>query len=152
MRLLQLTFTLLLATATLSLTGCSKEATNDLSEPKIAVTYAALDGCWQLTHWQGSTLDEATYLYIEFDRSTRRYTMWDNIDSMYATDTTGTFTVTEERDGSYTLTGTYDHGVGDWNYAYRVTLHSEGEEMEWLSRDEAQWMEFRRIDSVPELY
>ena len=92
------------------------------------------------------------YLYIEFDRSTRRYTMWDNIGSMYATDTTGTFTITEERDGSYTLTGTYDHGVGDWNYAYRVTLHSEGEGMEWISRDEAQWMEFRRIDSMPELY
>ena len=95
---------------------------------------------------------EDTYLYIEFDRREHRYTIWDNIDSMYATDTTGTFAITEEEDGTYTLSGTYDYGVGDWSSDYRVTLSNEGERMQWISRSGSfQTMDFVRIEAIPEL-
>ena len=77
--------------------------------------------------------------------------MWDNIDSMYATDTTGTFAINEEEDGTYTLSGTYDYGVGDWSSDYRVELTNEGERMQWLSLDGThQVMDFVRVAEIPE--
>ena len=150
MRLINRLFATLTIVATLFAAGCEKPAPLP-TEEKIAVTYAALDGCWQMTMWQGAPIAEETYLYIEFDRKERRYTMWDNIDSMYATDTTGTFTITEEEDGTYTLSGTYDFGVGDWSSDYRVELDDEGESMKWISRSGShQVMNFVRIAEIPE--
>lgn len=149
MRLLQRLVATLIIVATIA--GCEKPAPLP-TEEKIAVTYAALDGCWQLSMWQGAPMAEDTYLYIEFDRREHRYTMWDNIDSMYATDTTGTFAITEEEDGTYTLSGTYDYGVGDWSSDYRVTLSNKGERMQWISRSGSfQTMDFVRIEAIPEL-
>ena len=149
MRLLQRLVATLIIVATIA--GCEKPAPLP-TEEKIAVTYAALDGCWQLSMWQGAPRAEDTYLYIEFDRREHRYTMWDNIDSMYATDTTGTFAITEEEDGTYTLSGTYDYGVGDWSSDYRVTLSNKGERMQWISRSGSfQTMDFVRIEAIPEL-
>ena len=149
MRLLQRLVATLIVVATIA--GCEKPAPLP-TEEKIAVTYAALDGCWQLSMWQGAPMAEDTYLYIEFDRREHRYTMWDNIDSMYATDTTGTFAITEEEDGTYTLSGTYDYGVGDWSSDYHVTLSNEGERMQWISRSGSfQAMDFVRIEAIPEL-
>ena len=149
MRLLQRLVATLIVVATIA--GCEKPAPLP-TEEKIAVTYAALDGCWQLSMWQGAPMAEDTYLYIEFDRREHRYTMWDNIDSMYATDTTGTFAITEEEDGTYTLSGTYDYGVGDWSSDYRVELTNEGERMQWISRSGSfQAMDFVRIEAIPEL-
>ena len=149
MRLLQRLVATLIVVATIA--GCEKPAPLP-TEEKIAVTYAALDGCWQLSMWQGAPMAENTYLYIEFDRREHRYTIWDNIDSMYATDTTGTFAITEEEDGTYTLSGTYDYGVGDWSSDYHVTLSNEGERMQWISRSGSfQAMDFVRIEAIPEL-
>ena len=149
MRLLQRLVATLIVVATIA--GCEKPAPLP-TEEKIAVTYAALDGCWQLSMWQGAPMAEDTYLYIEFDRREHRYTIWDNIDSMYATDTTGTFAITEEEDGTYTLSGTYDYGVGDWSSDYRVTLSNQGERMQWISRSGSfQTMDFVRIEAIPEL-
>ena len=149
MRLLQRIVATLIVVATIA--GCEKPAPLP-TEEKIAVTYAALDGCWRLSMWQGAPMAEDTYLYIEFDRREHRYPLWDNIDSMYATDTTGTFAITEEEDGTYTLSGTYDYGVGDWSSDYRVELTNKGERMQWISRSGSfQTMDFVRIEAIPEL-
>ena len=79
--------------------------------------------------------------------------MWDNLNSMYATDTSGTFTITPEEDGTYTLSGTYDYGVGDWNNEYRVTLSEGGNRMIWWTkREPCEVMEFHRIEEIPEIY
>ncbi len=148
MRLLNRLIATLIVVATIA--GCEKPAPLPTQE-KIAVTYAALDGCWQLSMWQGAPIAEDTYLYIEFDRKEHRYTMWDNIDSMYATDTTGTFALTEEEVGTYTLSGTYDYGVGDWSCDYRVELTNEGNDMRWVSLSGShQVMNFVRVAEIPE--
>ena len=140
----------LIATTTFAV-SCEKPAPLP-TEERIAVTYSALDGCWQLEMWQGRPIAEETYLYIDFDRREHHYTMWDNIDSMYATDTTGTFNITEEEDGTYTLSGTYDYGMGDWSCDYQVILWNKGERMQWISRDGSfQAMDFVRIEAIPEL-
>lgn len=148
MRLLNRLIATLIVVATIA--GCEKPAPLPTQE-KIAVTYAALDGCWQLSMWQGAPIAEDTYLYIEFDRKEHRYTMWDNIDSMYATDTTGKFALTEEEDGTYTLSGTYDYGVGDWSCDYRVEITNEGNDMRWVSLSGShQVMNFVRVAEIPE--
>ena len=149
MRLINRLWAVMLMAATLAVVGCEKPAPQPTEKP-MAVTYSALDGAWQLTMWQGTELAEDTYLYIEFDRSSRHYTMWDNIDSMYATDTTGTFTITEEEDGTYTLSGTYDYGVGDWSNDYRVVLTHGGDHMQWRALSANQTMDFVRVEAIPE--
>ena len=150
MRLLNPLVAALTVVATLLAAGCEKPAPLP-NEKSMAVTYATLDGSWQLTMWQGTPMAEDTYLSIEFDRREHRYTMWDNIDSMYATDTTGTFAITEEEDGTYTLSGTYDYGVGDWSSEYQVILWNKGKNMKWKSRNGShQVMDFVRVDEIPE--
>lgn len=150
MRLFYRLLAIVLIAATTFAVSCEKPVPLP-TEERIAVTYSALDGCWQLTMWQGASMAEDTYLYIEFDRKEHRYTMWDNINSMYATDTTGTFAITEEEDGTYTLSGTYDYGMGDWGSDYRVELTNEGERMQWLSLDGThQVMDFVRVEAIPE--
>ena len=150
MKLLRAFFANLLLITTLTTAGCEKPAPLPEERPMV-VNYAALEGAWQLTHWQGAPLEANSYLYVEFYRSERRYTIWDNIGSMYATDTTGTFTITEEVDGTYTLSGTYDYGVGDWSNTYEVTLRDNGERMQWRARGASEVMDFERIDEIPEL-
>ena len=149
MRLLNRLVAALTVVATLLAAGCEKPAPLP-NEKSMAVTYATLDGSWQLTMWQGTPMAEDTYLYIEFDRREHRYTMWDNIDSMYATDTTGSFSISEEEDGSYTLTGTYDYGMGEWSYAYMVTLDEGGNRMVWRARGASEVMVFERVAEIPE--
>ena len=59
MRLInRLLATLLIATATL-IAGCEKPAPLP-NEKSMTVTYATLDGCWQLTMWQGTPMAEDT--------------------------------------------------------------------------------------------
>ena len=152
MRLINRLVATLLIAATTLIAGCEKPAPMPTVE-QTPVTYAAIDGCWQLTMWQGEPIADDTYLYIEFDRTTHTYVMWDNLNSMYAVDVTGSFTITAEEDGRYTLSGTYDYGKGDWNSNYYVELHDEGERMQWYSLDGThQVMDFQRIADIPELY
>ncbi len=150
MRHLHNIYVALLAIVALTTVGCEKPAPLP-SDERVAVTYNSLDGCWELSYWQGAPLAEDTYLYIEFDRTEHRYTMWDNLNSMYATDTTGTFAITEEEDGTYTLSGTYDYGVGDWNDEYKVELSEGGNRMKWWSKGTNEVMDFERIADIPEI-
>ena len=147
-------FLMIAAIVAITLTyGCKKETPdNNETQPTIAVTYSLLNGAWELVAWDGAPLAEGTYLYVEFDRTEHRYTMWDNLNSMYATDTSGTFTITEEEDGSYILSGTYDYGVGDWHAEYRVELSNGGDRMQWWSKSTNEVMDFVRIAEIPEIY
>jgi hypothetical protein len=135
----------------ISTMSCEKPAPLP-SDEKVAATYYNIDGCWELSQLNGQPLQEDTYLYIEFSRSDHRYQMWDNLNSMYGTTTTGTFAISEEEDGTYTLSGTYDYGVGDWNSCYMVTLSDGGNKMQWWRRGADQVMEFEHISEIPEIY
>ena len=150
MRLINRLVATLLIVATTLIAGCEKPAPIPTVKP-IAVTYAALDGCWQLSMWQGRPIADDTNLYIEFDRTTRTYVMWDNLNSMYAVESTGAFVITAEEDGTYTLSGTYDYGKGDWSSDYSVTLSDEGRSMKWISQSGSfQAMDFVQIAEIPE--
>ena len=119
------------------------------SDEHVAVTYYNIAGCWELYYLNGRPLQKDTYLYIEFSGGDHSYQMWDNFDSMYGVCTTGTFCITEEEDGSYTLTGNYDHGAGDWSSDYKVEMF-DIDSMQWRSST-GECLDFRRIASIPEI-
>ena len=142
--------TLLLILA-LGATSCEKPAPLPQEQNSMAVSYDVIAGAWQLSHWQGAELAEGTHLYIELDIE-QRYTMWDNINSMYSRKTTGSYNITQEEDGSYTLSGAYDNGVGKWSNTYDIKLIGDGTRMQWKARKGNQTMDFIYVGTLPELY
>lgn len=136
--------------ATVANYGCKQREINDLSQPSVAVTYSLIDGAWQMVEWQGKPLAEGLYLYVEFDRTEQHFEMWENIGSMYARNTKGSFRIEQDEYDRYILCGTYDYGVGDWNDEYEVTATSENE-MIWRSTTTQEVSIYHRIEAIPEL-
>ena len=139
----------LIAIAATLIAGCEKPAPIP-TEEHIPVTYDEIYDYWQMTMWQGAPIAEDTYVYILLDGDARTYTMWDNIGSMYVVETTGTFTITTEEDGRYTLSGTYDHGKGDWSNEYYVELSNKSNRMEWRAKGVNETFVFKRTGEIPE--
>jgi hypothetical protein len=75
--------------------------------------------------------------------------MWDNINSMYAVKSTGTFSITEE-DGRYILSGTYDYGKGDWSQEYYVELLNKSNILQWRAKEANEVYDFQRMGYIPE--
>lgn len=152
MRLLKLTLFAAM-TLTTMVVSCEKPAPIPEEIPTIEVTYGVIEGEWELTHINGEELVDDSMLYIRFDNPTEegavhRYEMWDNLGSMYLVKTTGTYTITKESDGNYTLSGTYDNGMGDWNETYRVVMSSHSK-MQWWSNS-GTCLEFKFSMEFPE--
>lgn len=138
------------AMATTLLAGCKKVVNNDPPLPAAPVTYDTIEGCWQLTEWNGEELAEGTYLYAKFVGVERRFEMWDNLGSMYVQHKSGSFTITTDKQGNATLSGVYDYGVGDWGNDYLAKmLGPAGEKMVWYAEEEN--IVFSHIDEIPEL-
>lgn len=141
---------LFLAVMSIIAISCEKPVVdNEQPLPQPDVTYETIAGAWQLTEWCGEALSEQTFLYIEFDDESRRFEMWDNIGSMYTQHKSGTFSIAQNDQKEFVLTGTYDNGVGDWANVYTVRMMAQGEKMVWYAEDENSI--FSRISEIPEL-
>lgn len=141
---------LFLAVMSIIAISCEKPVVdNEQPLPQPDVTYETIAGAWQLTEWRGEALSEQTFLYIEFDDESRRFEMWDNIGSMYTQHESGTFSIAQNDQKEFVLTGTYDNGVGDWANVYTVRMMAQGEKMVWYAEDENSI--FSRISEIPEL-
>ena len=131
-------FTLL---AALLLTTGFVSCSSDDDEPKeqsLAVTPANLNGAWKMTSWNnGQPMPEGTYCYVVFNRRDNTMDMYDNLNSMYAVHTTGSFKVEQDPYLGYVVSGSYDYNLGDWNQSYIVTnLYASGS-MIWTAKDDA---------------
>ena len=131
-------FTLL---AALLLTTGFVSCSSDDDEPKeqsLAVTPANLNGAWKMTSWNnGQPMPEGTYCYVIFHRRDNTMEMYDNLNSMYAVHTTGSFKVEQDPYLGYVVSGSYDYNLGDWNQSYIVTnLYASGS-MIWTAKDDA---------------
>lgn len=139
----------------MALTACQKPLPiEDEKQQTIEVSYDNLEGCWRLTHLNSEPLFDESMMYIDFvapalDGEVARYEMWDNLSSMYLRQTTGTYTITKEKNDTYTLRGTYDNGVGDWNEEYRVDLF-QNDRMLWWSLQTGVCLEFIFAIEKPE--
>lgn len=140
--------TLLANTAFFS--SCSK----DEELPKvntIAVNYVTINGAWQLTEWCGKPLPQGDYCYIVFDRTNYTYKMYDNLKSMYAHYTTGSFTLEQDPHLGDIISGNYDFGNGKWNNKYIITDMLETGSMVWtVSNKPADFSKYVRVANVPQ--
>lgn len=131
--------------------GCQKES----AEPKdkyLEVTPNNLAGQWQLVEFNGKPLIGGTYFYIDFVRKDRKFTIWQNFDSISvnAHESTGTYNILTDVEYGAVIVGKYDHDASLWSHKYEINdLTSDS--MTWVVvyEDDIHVQKFVRVDSVP---
>ena len=95
-----------------------------------------ISGSWKLVEWNGTELDASTYMYVNFVRNDRTFTIYQNMDSF--TDVphvaTGSFFIETDVELGAIIRGAYDFGQGDWEHRYYVR-NLTNERMEWVATD-----------------
>ena len=106
----------------------------DYVEPTLDVTPNNIAGCWSLDSWSGGELSEDSYVYLDFVRADKTYTLYQNIDSQYMRAITGYYFIYTDDEKGAIIRGNYDYGNGDWSHRYVVTELTEGR-MVWTALD-----------------
>ena len=110
-----------------------------------------ISGSWQLVEWSGVTMNENTYMYVNFVRNDRTYTMYHNLDSFSDVPhvATGSFYIETDLELGAVIRGNYDYDSGDWAHRYIVKDLTETE-MTWIAKDDNTYVQkFVRVDSIP---
>ena len=105
--------------AIVMLTACDKD--DAYQEPTLDVTPNNIAGSWRLESWSGGELAEGSFVYIDFDRADRTYTLYQNIDSHQMRTITGRYYIDTDAEFGAIIRGNYDYGNGDWSHRYIVT-------------------------------
>ena len=109
-----------------------------------------ISGSWQLVEWSGVSLNETTYMYVDFVRNDRTYTIYQNLDSFANVPhvVTGSFYIETDLELGAVIRGNYDHDSGDWVHRYIVKNLTETE-MTWIAKDDETYVQkFVRVDSI----
>ena len=112
--------------------SCSDK--DEYVEPTLDVTPNNIAGCWSLDSWSGGELSEDSYVYIDFVRADKTYTLYQNIDSQYTRTITGHYFIYTDDEQGAIIRGNYDYGNGDWAHRYVVTNLTE-DRMVWTALD-----------------
>ena len=139
----------ILAVAVLAI-ACQKE-----TAPAVVyldVTPNNISGKWKLVEWDGQPLAESTYFYIEIIRKDRKYTIWQNFDSIQenAHEVTGKYNIETDVELGAIIRGKYDFDGGLWTYDYEVNdLTSDS--MTWVAIDNENsfTQKFVRVSDIP---
>ena len=110
-----------------------------------------ISGSWQLVEWGGVSLNETTYMYVDFVRNDRTYTIYQNLDSFANVPhvVTGSFYIETDLELGAVIRGNYDHDSGDWAHRYIVKDLTETE-MTWIAKDDETYVQkFVRVESIP---
>lgn len=101
--------------------GCDTPDQEPQPSPQLEVTPNNISGSWKLSLWNDAEIPENSYVYIDFVRSDRTYTLFQNIDTFDKRTITGRYFIyTDEELGAAVLRGEYDYGNGEWNHRYIV--------------------------------
>lgn len=140
-----------LAAFTLVAVSCDKNGTSEPVEEQLEVNANNISGNWQLVEWNESELAEGTYVYINFVRNDRTYTMYQNIDSFAGVPhvVTGSYYIDVDVELGAVIRGNYDHDSGDWAHRY-VVKSLTADKMVWVAKDDETFIQcFERITSIP---
>ena len=138
----------MLAVAVLAI-ACQKEQAGPQVE-YLDVTPNNIAGQWKLVEWDGQPLAEGTYFYIEIIRKDKKYTIWQNFDSIpgNAHEVTGTYNIVT--DITSVIRGKYDFDGGLWTYDYEVR-NLTSDSMTWVAVDKGNnfTQKFVRVSDIP---
>ena len=123
---------------------------DDMYVTPLEVTNNNIAGTWQLAEWNGASLAEGSFVYIEFIRKDAKYVMYQNLDSFGARKLTGRFAIETDEELGAIIYGNYDYSVGDWQHRYIVTDFSKTQ-MIWTAKDDRSDISvYERCDGIPE--
>lgn len=126
---------LLALMAVVAFSSCSDDEKS--VEPTLDVTAHNIAGSWRLQSWSGGELSEDSFVYIDFVRSDRTYTLYQNIDSQFTRTITGNYFIYTDAEAGAIIRGNYDYGNGDWAHRYVVT-ELTAERMVWTALDNSE--------------
>lgn len=120
-------------------------------EEQLDVNAHNISGSWKLIEWNGSALYETTYMYVNFVRNDRTFTIYQNLDSFNDVPhvATGTFYIETDMELGAIIRGMYDYDSGDWAHRY-IVKSLTASEMIWVAKDDNQYVQkFAKVDSIP---
>ena len=120
-------------------------------EEQLEVNAHNISGSWKLVDWNGSSLNEATYMYVNFVRNDRTFTIYQNLDSFNDVPhvATGSFYIDTDMELGAIIRGMYDHDSGDWAHRY-IVQSLTASEMVWVAKDDRNYIQkFERVESIP---
>jgi hypothetical protein len=94
--------------------GCGPiDSNKPQAEVELEVTPNNISGTWKLMTLNGNPPAEGSYVYIDFVRSDRTFTLYQNVDSFGNRTLTGRyFLYVDDELGVAMIRGEYDHGAG----------------------------------------
>lgn len=135
--------------ASLILVSCGKEQPEVIEY--LDVNANNISGSWELVDWNGSALQEGTYVFINLVRNDRTYTMYQNIDSFGDIPhvITGRYFIETDPAVGAVIRGDYDHDSGDWAHRY-IVKDLTATSMTWVAKDNPEYIQkYERVESIP---
>ena len=129
--------------------ACQKES--DSNGQFLEVTPNNVSGKWQLVEWNGESLADGTYFYIEFIRKDKKFTIWQNFDSISenAHVSSGTYNIEMDVEIGAVMSGKYDFDGGFWSHDYEVNDLTSST-MTWVATDNKSFTQkFVRVSNIP---
>ena len=110
-----------------------------------------ISGSWKLVDWNGAALKDSTYMYVNFVRNDRSFTIYQNLDSFKDVPhkITGSYYLEVDPAVGAVIRGNYDYDSGDWAHRY-IVLELTKDSMKWVAKDNPEYIQvYKRIESVP---
>ena len=127
------------------------EKESPIVEEQLEVNAHNISGSWKLVEWNGSALFETTYMYVNFVRNDRTFTIYQNLDSFNDVPhvARGTFFIETDMELGAIIRGMYDYDSGDWAHRY-IVKSLTASEMIWVAKDDQTYIQkFSKVDSIP---
>ena len=141
---------ILLSIIAIAAVSCEKDSMPE-EAPQLEVNANNISGQWELVEWNGISLTEGTYVYLDIVRNDKTYTMYQNLDSFSNVPhvVTGSYRLTTDEDLGAIIRGTYDHDSGEWSHRY-IIQSLTANEMFWVATDDLSFSQkFVRVESIP---
>ena len=142
---------LAVALAAMTMVSCNKNDQSEPAEPQLEVNANNISGNWELVKWNESELEEGTYVYINFVRNDKTYTMYQNLDSFSNVPhvVSGSYYIDTDPELGAIIRGNYDHDSGDWAHRY-IVKSLTATKMVFVAKDDVTFVqEFARISEIP---
>ena len=143
---------ILLSIIAIAAVSCEKDSMPE-EAPQLEVNANNISGQWELVEWNGISLTEGTYVYLDIVRNDKTYTMYQNLDSFSNVPhvVTGSYRLSTDEELGAIIRGTYDHDSGEWSHRY-IIQSLTANEMFWVAKDDPSFTQkFRRVSTIPVL-